>query len=158
MAAMRLCASHIATRYRLCIPTARSLSDVVKVAPSEVSEQNAVNALTGIPTEQMKRVVRITEPAIVVTQSGSFKRGGKFSLRWETQERWENPLMGWASSADPLSNLELDFDSLDAAKAYCDKHGLVYNIVEQPKKRSVAGKKSYGANFSWDKRTRRNTK
>ena len=62
---------------------------------------------TGVPANELKtRVVRITEPALKVTQSGSFG-SGIFKLSWDTQERWENPLMGWASSADPLSNLQV---------------------------------------------------
>jgi hypothetical protein len=28
-------------------------------------------------------------------------------LRWKAQERWSNPIMGWTSTADPLSSLEV---------------------------------------------------
>jgi NADH dehydrogenase (ubiquinone) Fe-S protein 4 len=60
--------------------------------------------------------------------------------------------------ADPLSNLELDFDSLEAAKHFCDKSGWDYYVYMQPKKTWKGGKKSYGEAFSWDKRTRKQTK
>lgn len=72
--------------------------------------------MSGFPSEQKKRTVRITEPARKVTQSGSFGRGGGWTLTWDTQERWENVTMGWASTADPLSNLVVDFDSVESAK------------------------------------------
>lgn len=36
-----------------------------------------------------------------------------FYCRWcisfDERERWENPLMGWASTADPLSNLNVSY-------------------------------------------------
>lgn len=50
-------------------------------------------------------------------------RGGGWKLTWSTQERWENPLMGWASTADPMSNLDVDFDSCEAAIAFAEKNG-----------------------------------
>ena len=39
-----------------------------------------------------------------------------FSARWvmtfDDKERWENPLMGWSSTADPLSNTEVSLGIL----------------------------------------------
>lgn len=35
----------------------------------------------------------------------------RWKIAFNEQERWENPLMGWASTADPLSNTEVS-DSL----------------------------------------------
>lgn len=124
----------------------------------EKPEPVGLTPFSGFPREQLGRPVRITEPAKNVCQTGSFARGGGWTLKWDTQERWENPLMGWASTADPLSNLELDFDSLESAQHFCEKNGWDHYVYYQPKKTWIGGKKSYGAAFAWDKRTRKQTK
>lgn len=145
-----------------------------------------ITALTGAPAEEIKhRVVRITVPARNVMQSGTFANQ-KYEMTWDTQERWENPLMGWGSryagsaggatvlavsdfawlvlalrltcchvlavrgcrksgsphltsplhgfvfdmfghalkcSADPLSNVNLGFDTAESAIAFAEKNG-----------------------------------
>ena len=60
------------------------------------SPQVSVGELSGIPEEQMKRVARIFVPARNAMQSGTHKTL-EWKLEFENQERWENPLMGWAS-------------------------------------------------------------
>lgn len=78
-------------------------------------------------------------------------------IEFDNRERWENPLMGWASTGDPLSNMEVEFNSKDEAIAHCEKNGYKWFIEqeEQPKPSRV---KSYGGNFAWNKRTRVSTK
>lgn len=58
--------------------------------------QVRVSELSGIPSEQLKRVARIYMPARNAMQSGT-NATHTWNLEFETQERWENPLMGWAS-------------------------------------------------------------
>uniref|UniRef100_A0A8C6UZ20 NADH dehydrogenase [ubiquinone] iron-sulfur protein 4, mitochondrial n=1 Tax=Neogobius melanostomus TaxID=47308 RepID=A0A8C6UZ20_9GOBI len=58
--------------------------------------------------------------------------------------------------ADPLSNMVLSFSSKDDAIAFAEKNGWSYEVTE--KRSSKPRVKSYGANFSWDKRTRRSAK
>lgn len=61
------------------------------------SWQVSVSCLTGVPEEQMeKRVARIFVPARNTMQSGT-DNIHHWKLEFETKERWENPLMGWAS-------------------------------------------------------------
>lgn len=82
--------------------------------------------------------------------------------------------MGWASSyvsytesmrlynlnysADPLSNISmnLDFASKDDAIRFCIKNRWEYE-VDEAHVREIKPK-SYGANYSWNKRTRVGTK
>ena len=52
--------------------------------------------LSGVPSEQLKRVARIFMPARNAMQSGT-NATHQWNLEFETEERWENPLMGWAS-------------------------------------------------------------
>uniref|UniRef100_A0A5F8H3B6 NADH dehydrogenase [ubiquinone] iron-sulfur protein 4, mitochondrial n=1 Tax=Monodelphis domestica TaxID=13616 RepID=A0A5F8H3B6_MONDO len=115
-----------------------------------------ITTLTGVPEEHIKtRKVQIFVPARNNMQSG-VNNTKKWKMEFDTRERWENPLMGWASTADPLSNLVLSFSTKEDAVAFAEKNGWSYDIQERrvPKPKS----KSYGANFSWNKRTRVSTK
>ncbi|XP_066935853.1 NADH dehydrogenase [ubiquinone] iron-sulfur protein 4, mitochondrial-like [Clytia hemisphaerica] len=126
------------------------------VVSQESLNQGELNTVAGIPLEQLQtRKATIFLPSRNNMQSGTHNMR-KWTLSFDTQQRWENPLMGWSSTADPLSNTQLKFGSREAAVAYCESHGWNYEIQEPtlPKVRS----KSYGANFSWNKRTRISSK
>ncbi|XP_008260420.2 NADH dehydrogenase [ubiquinone] iron-sulfur protein 4, mitochondrial [Oryctolagus cuniculus] len=121
-----------------------------------VDEKLDITTLTGVPEEHIKtRKVRIFVPARNNMQSG-VNNTKKWKMEFDTRERWENPLMGWASTADPLSNMVLTFSAKEDAVAFAEKNGWSYDVEERkvPKPKS----KSYGANFSWNKRTRVSTK
>ncbi|XP_067931328.1 NADH dehydrogenase [ubiquinone] iron-sulfur protein 4, mitochondrial-like [Watersipora subatra] len=121
-----------------------------------VDEPMSVKQLSGVPEEHIsKRHVRIFMPARTAAQSGT-NQIHKWKIEFDVRERWENQLMGWASTGDPLSNMSVDFPSPESAAAFCEKNGWGYHI-EQPATKYVRPK-SYGANFSWNKRTRRTAK
>ncbi|GFT91038.1 NADH dehydrogenase iron-sulfur protein 4, mitochondrial [Nephila pilipes] len=115
-----------------------------------------ISPITGVPEEHVKtRLVRIFKPAKNPMQSGTFNTR-KWKIEFETRERWENPLMGWSSTGDPLSNLNVQFSSQEEAIAFCEKNGWPY-YIDEPKVSSFKYK-SYGANFAWNKKTRVSTK
>ncbi|XP_008334328.1 NADH dehydrogenase [ubiquinone] iron-sulfur protein 4, mitochondrial [Cynoglossus semilaevis] len=115
-----------------------------------------LSPLSGVPEEHITtRKVHIFVPTKSAMQSG-INGTKKWKMDFDTRDRWENPLMGWASSADPLSNMVLTFSSKEDAIAFAEKNGWSYDVSE--KKSSKPRVKSYGANFSWDKRTRRSAK
>lgn len=60
-------------------------------------------------------------------------------------------------SGDPLSNMQVDFSSKEAAIEYCERNNWNWFVEAeaQPPKERV---KNYGVNFSWNKRTRVSTK
>merc|ERR1711874_388374 len=121
-----------------------------------VDEKVDMGCITGVPEEHIKtRTVRIFVPAANAMQSGNFNTR-RWRMEFDERERWENPLMGWSSTGDPLSNTEANFMSKDDAIAFCEKNGWAWFIESEMKPRPM--RKSYGANFSWDKRTRRTTK
>ncbi|CAH8650651.1 unnamed protein product [Schistosoma guineensis] len=105
-----------------------------------------------VPEEhQSERRVRIFIPAKPATQSGT--HGTRlWRIEFDNRERWENPLMGWASSGDPLSTTVVEFETSEAAEEFCKRQGWPC-YIESPNilKMNV---KSYGSNFSWNKRTR----
>ncbi|XP_067127850.1 NADH dehydrogenase [ubiquinone] iron-sulfur protein 4, mitochondrial [Centruroides vittatus] len=115
-----------------------------------------ISALTGVPEQHIKtRRVRIFVPTKNAMQSGT-NNTHHWKMEFETRERWENPLMGWSSTGDPLSNMNIKFSSKEEAIAFCEKNGWPY-FVDEPVPRTLKPK-SYGANFSWNKRTRVSTK
>uniref|UniRef100_A0A7J7Y1A2 NADH dehydrogenase [ubiquinone] iron-sulfur protein 4, mitochondrial n=1 Tax=Myotis myotis TaxID=51298 RepID=A0A7J7Y1A2_MYOMY len=87
-----------------------------------VDEKLDITTLTGVPEEHIKtRKVRIFVPARNNMQSG-VNNTKKWKMEFDTRERWENPLMGWASTADPLSNMVLTFSTKEDAMAFAEKN------------------------------------
>ena len=77
-------------------------------------------------------------------QSG-FSNKIKWILEFKTNDPTKNPLMGWESSSDTLSELRLEFSTKELAINYAKKKKIDYELIE-PKKRKVI-KKSYADNF-----------
>ena len=77
-------------------------------------------------------------------QSGLAKNN-KWILEFKTKNPTKNPLMGWESSSDTLSELKLEFSSKELAIKYAKKKKIDFELIE-PKKRNIV-KKSYADNF-----------
>ena len=77
-------------------------------------------------------------------QSGLGK-SDKWILEFKTKDPGKNPLMGWESSTDTLTELKLEFSSKELAINYAKKKKIDYEVID-PKKRKVV-KKSYADNF-----------
>ena len=59
--------------------------------------------------------------------------------------RWENPLMGWQSSADGMQGTHLNFKSKEDAVMFAEKQGYPYYVQEANDRRITP--KAYAANF-----------
>ncbi|RWS18037.1 NADH dehydrogenase [ubiquinone] iron-sulfur protein 4-like protein [Dinothrombium tinctorium] len=121
----------------------------------EVNEPMNISPIIGIPDEHIEtRRVRIFKPSKNTMQSGT-NNINLWVIQFECRERWENPLMGWTSSGDSLSNIDgwLRFKTKEDAMHFCEKNGWQYS-VEEPEVTKRPIKKSYADNFSWNKRTR----
>ena len=77
-------------------------------------------------------------------QSGLLKTK-EWVLEYIVYNEQINPLMGWESSDDTLSELNLEFTSKELAIEYAKKNKIEIEIIE-PKKRKIV-KKSYADNF-----------
>ena len=77
-------------------------------------------------------------------QSGLAKNN-KWILEFKTKNPLKNPLMGWESSIDTLSEIKLEFSSKELAINYAKKKKIDFELIE-PKKRKIV-KKSYADNF-----------
>jgi ETC complex I subunit conserved region len=92
---------------------------------------------------------RIFSPAKTVTQSGKAKTGEWVLEFDQSAPRKVEPLMGYTSSGDMLSQVKLKFDSKESAIAYATKHGIEHRVEEpnEAKRRRVA----YPDNFKFDR-------
>ena len=77
-------------------------------------------------------------------QSGITKNN-KWVLEFKTKDPTKNPLMGWESSTDTLTELRLEFSSKELAINYAKKKKIDYDFIEPKKRKTV--KKSYADNF-----------
>ena len=77
-------------------------------------------------------------------QSGLGKTD-KWIIEFESEVSGINPLMGWETSTDTLSELNLEFSSKELAVEYAKKNKINFEIIEPQKRKTV--KKSYADNF-----------
>jgi hypothetical protein len=79
-------------------------------------------------------------------QSGRANEGA-WILEYEPAEaKRPDPLTGWAGSGDTREQVLLGFPTLDAAKAYADRNGLVYHVTPGSASRSLK-LQTYADNF-----------
>ena len=88
---------------------------------------------------------KIYKPSKTAMQSG-MKKFDKWMIEFVTDDPGKNPLMGWESSSDTYSELNLEFKSKDLAVEYAKKNNIDFEVIE-PKKRKII-KKSYADNFT----------
>ena len=100
----------------------------------------------GVPSEVLRRTVRIYQAAKTAMQSG-INETKHWKMDFDVMERWENPLMGWSSSGDTVQALRIKFSSKQAAINFAERQGYDY-WVEDPKPEKFKVK-SYASNFKY---------
>lgn len=137
---------------------------------SEEGEVVAAAVLSGAPIDLQARTVRyamsphlelhavtnrcrsIYKPAKPATQSGEW-HGHHWRMDWDILSkghRWENPLMGWQSSADFVQGTHVNFKTKEDAIRFAEKQGYEY-FVQEPNVRKMAPK-AYANNFLYTDR------
>ncbi|EER24172.1 NADH-ubiquinone oxidoreductase 21 kDa subunit, mitochondrial precursor, putative [Coccidioides posadasii C735 delta SOWgp] len=114
---------------------------------SEPGDIVAAAVLSGAPTDLQARTVRIYRPAKPATQSGTW-HDHHWRMDWDVLSkghRWENPLMGWQSSADAMQGTHINFKSKEDAIRFAEKQGYEY-YVQEPNERAFHPK-AYANNF-----------
>jgi len=77
-------------------------------------------------------------------QSGN-RNTKKWLLQFDTLSTGVDPLMGWETSRDTMSEVKLKFSTKEQAIDYAKKNNIDYYIVEPQKNKII--KKSYSDNF-----------
>lgn len=129
---------------------------------SEPGNSLAAAVLSGAPVDLQARTVRcvhkietiaiadqcrIYKPVKPATQSGSWGSHA-WRMDWDPLpkgHRWENPLMGWQSSADAMQGTKIQFKSKEDAVAFAEKQGYEFYVSEPQERRFVP--KAYANNF-----------
>ena len=87
---------------------------------------------------------KIYKPAKTAMQSGT-KKSINWLLEFDTLDTGINPLMGWETSNDTMSEVKLEFSSRDQAINYAKKNNIDYYVIDPQKSKLI--KKSYIDNF-----------
>ncbi len=77
-------------------------------------------------------------------QSG-MKKFDKWIIEFITEDPGKNPLMGWESSSDTYSELNLEFKTKELAIEYAKKNKIDFEVIEPHRKKITI--KSYADNF-----------
>ncbi|KAJ1957899.1 ndufs4 NADH dehydrogenase Fe-S protein subunit, partial [Dispira parvispora] len=104
---------------------------------------------SGAPEVLQTRTVRIFRSSKSAMQSG-LKATQSWRMDFDTMDhgdRWENQLMGWASTADFMHGLRMKFQTKEAAVRFAEKQGWNY-YVQEPKQRKFK-KMVYADNFTY---------
>jgi NADH dehydrogenase (ubiquinone) Fe-S protein 4 len=142
---------------------ARALSSAITKASGadkSVSKETApavdketLQAFTGAPAAMMEtRIVKIYQQPNTV--QNATQNQIPWRMQWEDDQtnRWTNPLMGWTSTNDPLSNthMTLEFHTAEDAMRFCERNGWKYEVAQsKPNKEMNASPKKYSDNFKW---------
>lgn len=79
-------------------------------------------------------------------QSGRANEGA-WILEYEPAEaKHPDPLTGWAGSGDTREQVRLGFPTLEAAKDYCQRHGLAFHVTPGKAERTLKIQ-AYADNF-----------
>ena len=90
------------------------------------------------------RKAKIFKPTKTAMQSG--KRNTKnWLIEFDTLNTGIDPLMGWETSRDTMSEVKLEFSSKEEAINYAKKNNIDYYVVEPQEIKII--KKSYSDNF-----------
>ena len=87
---------------------------------------------------------KIYKPTKNSMQSGVCNND-KWVIEFYTKDTGINPLMGWETSSNTLSELNLEFSTKELAVEYAKKNKIDFEIIEPQKRKTV--KKSYADNF-----------
>ena len=77
-------------------------------------------------------------------QSGK-RNTKKWLLEFDTLNTGTNPLMGWVTSKDTMSEVKIEFKTKDQAINFAQKNNIDFYVIEPQKHKII--KKSYSDNF-----------
>ncbi|EIW69331.1 hypothetical protein TREMEDRAFT_73821 [Tremella mesenterica DSM 1558] len=133
-------------------PHTRPADVVAHVVPGPVTIHETPGEITAdvvsdAPAELRYRPVRIYRPTKSTMQSAKGKTK-RWIVDWDVLQgsgRWENPLMGWASSADYMQGTTMAFRTKEDAMAFAEKQGWDY-YIQEPKEAKIPPK-NYANNY-----------
>ena len=86
------------------------------------------------------RKAKIYKPSKTAMQSGRGK-SKNWLLEFDTLNTGIDPLMGWETSKDTMSDVKLEFITKEEAISYAKKNNIEYNLIEPQVRKTI--KKKY---------------
>jgi|TARA_B100001540_G_scaffold160060_1_gene141647 hypothetical protein len=87
---------------------------------------------------------KIYKPSKTAMQSG-LNNSKNWIIEFITSKPGVNPLMGWESSTDTLSEVKLEFSTKELAVNYAKNNKIDFELIEPKVRKKI--KKSYADNF-----------
>lgn len=95
-------------------------------------------------------VARIYRPSKTAMQSGKGKTVMWVIEHEPTSARKVEPLMGYTSSTDMMSQVRLKFETREEAVRYAENNGIEYRLIEPKEQRRRP--MSYSDNFNYNRK------
>lgn len=95
---------------------------------------------------------RIYQPSRSAMQSGTANTMSWILEFVPSSARKLDPLMGWTSSSDTRSQVQIAFDTQEAAVAYAKENDLAYQVLASNKRRIIKRRRGYAENFAYERR------
>ncbi|MEO0546149.1 MAG: ETC complex I subunit [Pseudomonadota bacterium] len=95
-------------------------------------------------------IARIFRPAKTAMQSGKGK-SRQWVLQYEpSTPKQSDPLMGYTSSGDMLTQVRMTFETREDAVAYAERNNIAHRVIEPKEAKRRAA--SYSENFRYDRK------
>ncbi|KAI8463410.1 MAG: NADH:ubiquinone oxidoreductase 18 kDa subunit [Monoraphidium minutum] len=141
--------------YSLVMAQAAELAKETASAPLPPGEGGVT---FGVPMETFQRKAIVMSASRVAGQQGVGNTAENASapgwrIEFEARGKWQNPLQGWNSTADPLENVgrsSLFFFTKEQAVAYAEKAGWEVEVVAPNARRRDRQRRynAYGDNYT----------
>lgn len=95
---------------------------------------------------------RIYQPARTAMSSGTAKTHHWVLEFKQTEARGIDPLMGWTSSSDTQTQVQLTFETKKDAVEYAREHGITAVVQDPQKRKPNIRPGGYGENFATGRR------
>lgn len=92
-------------------------------------------------------LARIYKPARTAMQSGEARTKDWVLEFAPNSPRELDPLMGWTGSRDMRAQVQLEFETKEAAIAYAERAGVPFKVFDPLPRRAV--RRSYADNFKF---------
>ncbi|KAI3648080.1 hypothetical protein MP228_005934 [Amoeboaphelidium protococcarum] len=125
-------------------------ADVVNIKDDlqSIIADRDIQLTSGVPPEMTRRRVQIYKAAKSVMQSGP--QSSYYRIQFDPDQdntKWDNKLMGWSSTNDPVQAVNLKFNDVNEAIRFAMKNGWDY-VVNEPQYPKFTPK-SYADNFKY---------
>jgi NADH dehydrogenase (ubiquinone) Fe-S protein 4 len=131
---------------RTILPYHASPEAAVTLGETNIPHPKEVALISGTGDFTMGRKALIFMPTRHQMQSGTYNTR-HWEIRFDSPRTWQNPLMGWTSTADPLHGMLLKFDKKEEAVHFAEKQGWEVEVMEPAEVGKFDGEISYAYNF-----------